>query len=299
MVKDKYKKNLYRKKRFKKETIIEKELHVTGQTFSYLLTNPTTTAPVLFCLPGLYETKEQLAEFAKAIGSAYRVLVIDWLGHGQSTNDATYWTIEGQVSLLDQVLSRIREQYEVAAVIGQSFGATLLLMHANLQPETTVILGNLTHLRTQKTEQLYTQMIEQGGHSPYIIESEADFHQLMYLYYSQPEQLTNNDWKRWKTTTFEQSKIIGPALEAWYAEFSLFFTESFLTHCQAQRTLIVWGEEDPLYDVRKGNIVKWTIPRSTISLVKQAGHLPLSEQPKQAAEIITQFLQRGDECNEH
>ncbi|MGL5916779.1 MAG: alpha/beta fold hydrolase [Culicoidibacterales bacterium] len=299
MVKTKYQKHLYQKKRFSKSTVTEHEIQVAEQTFSYLLTNEASTAPVLFCLPALYETKEQLAEFAQALGKTYRVLVIDWIGHGKTPNDATYWTIEGQVSLLEQVLATVRSKYDIKAVIGQSYGATLLLMHTNFHQETTVILGNLTHLRTPKTEALYTQMIEQGGHSPYIIENQADFEQLLYLYYSQPEQFKNYDWQKWKSTVLEQSQIIGPALEAWYAEFSLFFTESFLAHSQAKRTLILWGEEDPLYDVRKGNIIKWTIPNSTITLVKQAGHLPLSEQPQQAAKVITEFLQKAEGNDEY
>lgn len=295
MIKAKYLKKLYKQNKLKKPSIVEAKINVLGQTVSYALTNPSSEKPVIFCLPGLYEVKEHLLPFAKSMGNEYRVLVVDWIGHGKTTNSETYWTLEGQVSFLDELLAILKKQFPITAVVGQSWGATLLLMHANLHPETTLVLGNLTHLRTEKTEKMYTQMIENGQHSPYSLATTTDFDQLMYLYFSNPEQLKLYDWQAWSQQALQQSEYIGPALEQWHAEFSLFFAESFLAHHQANQVLLLWGEEDPLYDIRKGYVVKWTVPHSQIDIIKQASQLPISEQPQQTAKIVQKFLEKTEE----
>ncbi len=290
MLKGKEKKHLY-KQRFRKQPALQVyEIAVFNQSIHYFLTNAQTDLPVLVCLPGLYEVKENLAAFALAFGKKYRVLVIDWLGHGDSSNDELYWTLEGQVSFFEQLCQQLRAKYPIEAFIGQSFGATLLLMHANLVSEEKLVLTNLTHLRTNKTETLYTQMIENGKQSPYIVKTQADFEQLMYLYFSEPTLLKHYDFKTWMKTICEQSEKFELAITSWYEQYSLFFSESFLTHVQAKNTLLMWGMDDPLYDIKKGKIVKWTIPQSKIVFVEQAGHLPLSEQPLQCAKFVEQFL---------
>ncbi|MGL4623770.1 MAG: alpha/beta fold hydrolase [Culicoidibacterales bacterium] len=298
MIKSKYQKKMYKQGKFKKNTIIEAEVTVADQTISYVLTNATSEKPVIFCLPGLYETKEHLIPFAQAMGSDYRMLIIDWIGHGKSTNDETYWTLEGQVSFLEQLLTILKATYPITTLLGQSWGATLLLMHTNLHAEMTLILGNLTHLRSEKTEKMYTQMIENGQSSPYSLATTTDFDQLMYLYFSNPEQLKVYDWQGWGQQALVQSSYIGPALEQWHAEFSLFFAESFLAHHQAQKVLLLWGGEDPLYDVRKGYVVKWTIPHSHIEILPHASQLPVSEQPEKAAKIVKKFLQKQEELSD-
>lgn len=300
MIKKKYQKKLYKQRKLKKSVTTEAEITLAGQTISYALTNAQSDKPVVFCLPGLYESKEHLIPFAQALGTDYRVLIVDWLGHGKSSNDETYWTLEGQVSFLEQLLNELKQHYPLIAVVGQSWGATLLLMHTNLHPEVTLILGNLTHLRTERTEKMYTQMIESGQYSPFSLATKTDFEQLMYLYFSNPEQLKSYDWPGWSEQALQQSEYIGPALEKWHAEFSFFLAESFLAHHQAQQVLLLWGEDDPLADVRKGHIVKWTIPHSQIEIIPHASQLPLSEQPNQTAKIVKKFLQKGLEVvNEH
>lgn len=294
MIKKKKQQQLYTKRLLHKPLASLQTLEVSGVKLSYFLTGGDSESPVLVCFGGLYEQKEHFADFAQAIGKDYRVLALDWLGHGESENKLEYWQIEGQVSLVEQVIATLKTQYKIAALLGQSFGATLLLMHANLHLEDRLIIGNLTHLRSEKTELLYTQMIENGHQSPYVIETQADFEALMYLYFSQPEQFKQYDFKQWSQQAMEMSTWLQPCLESWYREFGLFFTESFLKHSLATTTLIIWGSEDPLYDVRKGHIVKWTIPHSQISLIAGAGHLPFSEQPVASAKAVLAFLNRPE-----
>src|SRR5205807_2549799 len=57
-------------------------------------------------------------------------------------------------------------------------------------------------------------------------------------------------------------------------------------------TLILWGLDDRLLPIKIGRMLHESIPRSTLELVVNCGHVPQEEAPAETMRYITQFFRR-------
>lgn len=55
-------------------------------------------------------------------------------------------------------------------------------------------------------------------------------------------------------------------------------------------TLIIWGREDALTPVERGERVHAAIPESQMVVIEKAGHTPHRDQPKEFASVVEKFL---------
>ncbi|WP_033410999.1 alpha/beta fold hydrolase [Segetibacter koreensis] len=55
-------------------------------------------------------------------------------------------------------------------------------------------------------------------------------------------------------------------------------------------TLIIWGKEDKLFSVAYGEAAAKIIPNAKLSIIQDAGHLPMMDQPDVFNQILTDFL---------
>jgi pimeloyl-ACP methyl ester carboxylesterase len=55
-------------------------------------------------------------------------------------------------------------------------------------------------------------------------------------------------------------------------------------------TLIIWGKEDKLFSVEYGEAAAKMIPKATLRVIQEAGHLPLMDQPEIFNKILGDFL---------
>jgi pimeloyl-ACP methyl ester carboxylesterase len=55
-------------------------------------------------------------------------------------------------------------------------------------------------------------------------------------------------------------------------------------------TLIIWGKDDKIISVDLGELAAKIIPNANIQIIKDAGHMPLIDQPKIFNKILTDFL---------
>ncbi len=56
------------------------------------------------------------------------------------------------------------------------------------------------------------------------------------------------------------------------------------------KTLIIWGENDKLFDVEYGEAAVKIIPNAKLHIIPDAGHLPLMDQPEIFNKILEDFL---------
>jgi len=59
------------------------------------------------------------------------------------------------------------------------------------------------------------------------------------------------------------------------------------------RTLILWGREDRIVPVECGEQYRRLVPRATLTVLEQCGHLPPIEQPDEFARHVLDFLGGG------
>lgn len=55
-------------------------------------------------------------------------------------------------------------------------------------------------------------------------------------------------------------------------------------------TLIIWGEKDGLIPVENAYLFQRDIPNSRLEILKGVGHVPMEEEPKRFAQIVSAFL---------
>ncbi len=57
-------------------------------------------------------------------------------------------------------------------------------------------------------------------------------------------------------------------------------------------TLVLWGEQDMLIPVQNANLFHNDLPNDTMVILKNAGHVPMEESPKESLEVVLEFLRR-------
>ena len=62
-----------------------------------------------------------------------------------------------------------------------------------------------------------------------------------------------------------------------------------------QETLIVWGRNDQILDVKLAEQFKASIPRCTLAYIESCGHCGHVEKPEEAARLLLQFAAQGPE----
>ncbi len=61
-----------------------------------------------------------------------------------------------------------------------------------------------------------------------------------------------------------------------------------------QPTLIMHGDDDPVFSVVNARLMNLLIPRSTLQVVPRGGHMFLLSRPESSARSVTDFLDAGD-----
>jgi pimeloyl-ACP methyl ester carboxylesterase len=61
----------------------------------------------------------------------------------------------------------------------------------------------------------------------------------------------------------------------------------------ASRTLIVWGEKDPLVPLERGRRLHKALPAAQFEVIRGAGHNPMWDRPKEFNRLVLEFL-RGE-----
>ena len=57
-------------------------------------------------------------------------------------------------------------------------------------------------------------------------------------------------------------------------------------------TLILWGENDMLIPIENAHLFHDDLPNDTLVILKNAGHVPMEESPKESLEVVLGFLKR-------
>ena len=57
-------------------------------------------------------------------------------------------------------------------------------------------------------------------------------------------------------------------------------------------TLVLWGENDMLIPVKNAHLFHNDLPNDTLVILKNAGHVPMEESPKESLEVVLEFLRR-------
>lgn len=253
----------------------------------------------LLLIPGLGMDHSYYRLAVPLLAGRYAVHAVDPRGIGQSTKSPPPYTIEGWADDFAQVIDRLG--FGSIHVLGSSLGGAMALALAARHPQTVrslVVVGGFSELdrATELNFRLRLRLVEKLGMS----EEVADYMGLWTL----TRKFINSD-AGYAMMRANQANIRNNSAELYRS-----FVESLLLwgRCQPGQeneskftellgairapTLVVTSDNDHLIPAELSELIGSRIKTATLAVLPGAGHIPFMEQPKQASELVLEFLDR-------
>lgn len=257
--------------------------------------------PSLLLLHGMAETSDFFWDpLVEALKDQYHIVALDLLGHGDSSRPFMGYAPKTQVALYQAVIQQLnlKDVIVVGHSLGGIIGSSMAVLHPNLikglilydTPIPKGILGNVSLL-------LDIKPLVTLGIAPLVILPGIGL--LLDLITPKPLRkiIINNILWTWKvpydrkmmTDAFKTQAIRNSyfSLEQSLRFLFLFFNlEAHISHIHCP-TLILMGDDDTLFSVKRAKSIVRKIPNGQMQVIPNAGHLSLVDQPS----IFLQHLQ--------
>ncbi len=238
----------------------------------------------LMLLHGFGADKDNFTPVAGYLTTHYRVIIPDHIGFGESTHpvDADYsppeqakrlWAFAHALDITSMHLG------------GSSMGGHIAMTYASLYPEEVKSLWLLdpSGVWSAPKSAAHTAL-ETTGQNPLLVQKEEDIVKLFQLVMSSPPYIPHpilNVLARQRIKNYTLEQRI----------FKEITTDSVEQRVAGLDTpaLIVWGSEDQVLSVEASKILKKLMPRSQVIVMRNIGHLPMFENPKQSAQDYLRF----------
>ena len=248
--------------------------------------NTAGSGPTILLIHGLFANKEQWNALAcRLVDSGYTVIAVDLPGYGKSKGFAIAdYALDAQVQKLRALAGRLRIQR--MDVAGNSMGGAIAGLYASRYPEQ---VRSLAFIGSPLGVVGWNRGIRDAmlrGINPFIPISEPQLDLELRLLFVTPPMLPEPE---------------GKSIVADYVTNNLHYVQVWnivsLYHEVLMRrrppripTLIVWGEQDQVFDVAGAPRLRDRIPGSEVQLLPRAGHLLHMENAAEVAPIYTRFL---------
>ena len=244
-------------------------------------------APVLM-LHGFASQKEVWLQFIRELPEERTVIALDIPGHGDSLEygDPDYvYDVGGLaravVALLDEL------PYEQVHVVGTSLGGAISLAVATARPDKVLSVGlyNPAGVREAKTEVIRDAIA--GGDNPLIARDREAMDKLIDLIFHEPPTMpwpVRSMLTRYHAERADMHQRIWQDL--WAADEAI---EPILQQIK-QPVLLVWGEQDRIFDVRGVDVFEAHLSDIRTFIVPEAGHTVIIEEVEDAASWYNDFL---------
>jgi len=224
---------------------------------------------------------------AKFLTSKYRVIVPTLPGWGTSTRlpNASYAYPE-QVERVHRFAQAMKlTRFHLA---GHSMGGGIAARYATRYPEEVATLGLIAaHGLIEPNACALRRALERGDGNWLLVKSPEDFETLMtHLFVKRPyaPRVVVKYLEQDAIRKCEQNRKIFDDLQK--NDFPLI---EQLAKIQAP-TLVIWGDHDELVDVSATDVFKRGIKRAQVLILKDSGHMPLVENPRECADAYLAFL---------
>jgi pimeloyl-ACP methyl ester carboxylesterase len=252
----------------------------------------------LLLLHGFGADKDNWNRIAPYLTRHYDVIALDLPGFGNSSKD-----ISAQYGVAEQV-ERLHEFTQALGlrrlhIAGNSMGGYIAGNYAAQFPEQIESLWLLNPLGIVHSElsEMFTSL--KKGERPIVLaRNKEEFKQLFQFLFVHPP--------------FLPGKIVHYLGEQ--AELNANLNSKIFQHIHRMDKgspnfeapldnvlegysgplLVTWGEKDRVLHSSGAQALKNTVPQATISMMKEVGHLPMLERPKQTADAFNAFIYRAN-----
>jgi pimeloyl-ACP methyl ester carboxylesterase len=252
--------------------------------------NEAGAGPTLLLVHGLFADKEQWTGMAcQLVGAGYRIVAPDLPGYGKSTGFGLGdYRLERQVALLRILTTRLRvDRLDIA---GNSMGGTIASLYARRYPaqvRSLACMGSplgIIGWNAGVRDAIY------GGINPFVPINDAQLDVELGLLFVTPPALPPAAREAILTPYTQRNRHY---VQVWNI-VSLYNDTLSRSPPARVPTLIVWGDDDHIFDVAGAERLHRRIPGSEVQRLPHAGHLLHLESVAAAAPLYQRFLQDVD-----
>lgn len=237
-------------------------------------------------LHGFGADKDNWTQFSKDITPAYRVIVPDLPGFGESTKlESALYTSKEQVRMLNDFTDKLK--LEKFHIIGNSMGGTIAGRFAVEHSEKVLSLGLFAPGGVFSSEKSELARMLEKGNNVLMINTPDDFQKLLEFVFVKVPPLPGNII-RYLTLKSVENKQFNEKIFAQLTE-EKYSLESTIGKVR-KPVLILWGDTDRLLHVSGANILSKKVPGSKVVIMKNCGHVPMVERPGESARHYLEFL---------
>ena len=224
---------------------------------------------------------KMMAPVAEALMKTYRVLLVDFPGHGESGRPPEPWGVPEYAACLKELLKRLG--FFPCSVIAHSFGCRITAWLAAEEPQLfdRIVFTGAAGIRPKQTEaaqkrsaeyKKLKKQCERLRHIPFLRAAADKFEKkLREKYGSRDYNALDDEMKK----TFV--KVINLDLTDLYEKFNA-------------STLLIWGDSDTETPLWMGKEMEKRIPDAGLVVFEGGTHFAYLEQLQRFNTIVCQFL---------
>ncbi|PIE36764.1 MAG: hypothetical protein CSA54_03345 [Gammaproteobacteria bacterium] len=266
-----------------------KTIKLRGVKLAYSEGGPAD-GEVLVLLHGFTGDRNNWNRMAKYLTGQYRVLIPDLPGHGDTkVGPEPDYSLSEMSQLMKAFVDALGlERYHIA---GNSMGGGLALQWAAFRPQQVVSLALIDSAGLYEHEGEVIQQMKQGNNQ-LLIRQVGDMHKMIDMAMADkpflPRELLAVMEQRQIARYPTYQRIVDDLLDTQQR----MSTATFHMALKSLRmpVLILWGEQDRIFETPVIKELERNIKRSTTVIMPGIGHVPIFEAPKDAAEIYRSFL---------
>lgn len=241
--------------------------------------------PVLVMLHGFSADKMVWLRFARHLTDQYQILIPDLAGHGDSPYQADWdYSVAAQSQRVKQLLDAL--QLPSVHLIGNSMGGFISADFAIRYPDRTLSVALVNPAGVQSPEPSRMQQMLASGRNPFLIQNRQQFDQFYAMTMAQPPLVPDIVL----AAVAEHYQARHSQLQKMFADFHDGpGIEAKLPQLKAP-ALLWWGDQDQLLHVSATSVWQQGIPQLKVHIFNDIGHMPMLENPTEAARLYQQFL---------
>ncbi len=249
-------------------------------------THASTFPEAVILLHGAGADKTTWLRFARYLRCQAALIIPDLPGHGQSTDNIDLdYSIAAQVTYLAEFMQAL--SITRAHLIGNSMGGAVALGLAATAPQQVVSLTLISAAGTGGYDKQLIEHVARIGRNPLVtIESEADFKNMLHFGMVKPPYLPGI-----LLSALTRARIVKNRInEKVAADIARDLDQTANLAQIAVPSLIIWGDRDQVLPLQNAMLLERGLVNSRKVVLKDVGHVPMVEAPKQVAALCSDFL---------
>ena len=251
------------------------------------LENDVKSDPALVFIHGFGGNKDTWVRTIAEWNDKYHVIVIDLSGHGESVSKKNLgYTTADQAQRLNDFLKAKKIKH--FHLVGHSMGGAIALRYLQSHEKNVKTLMLIDSMGMVQTKSDGDILAEESDKNPlYDVCTEERFetllshsmHKIPYI-----PGIIKDEILQEKCRRKELEKVM---YEDLYKDVDL----SEVAKTIHIPTLILWGEKDRITHIDNARLFHHTIKGSELVILKEIGHVPIIEDPKQTADALDSFIE--------